>query len=298
VADRLTTEHEKEKIMTTRRPWVILASALLSVTAAACTAPGSTAAPAASASSGGATGTITIGIKFDQPGLGLKEGSGYTGFDVEVAKYVAKELGYSDSQVVFKESPSAQRETLIEGGQVQLIFATYSITDARKQRVSFGGPYFIAGQDLLVRADDTAITGPEVLNGKKLCSVTGSTSAKNVKDKYATGVDLIEQDTYSKCVGALAAGSVDAVTTDNVILAGYAAQDQYKGKLKVVGKPFSTERYGIGLKKGDTALCTKVNAAVTKMVSSGDWQKALDKTVGPSGFKPSSANPPTPDACA
>jgi glutamate transport system substrate-binding protein len=284
--------------MTNRKPWAILASALLALTTA-CTAPGSTpAAPSAGASSGGATGSITIGIKFDQPGLGLKDGSAYTGFDVEVAKYVAKELGYSEGQIVFKESPSAQRETLIEGGQVQLIFATYSITDARKQRISFGGPYFLAGQDLLVRAADTAITGPESLNGKKLCSVTGSTSAKKIKDTLAAGVDLQELDTYSKCVTALAAGTLDAVTTDNVILAGYAAQDQYKGKLKVVGKPFSTERYGVGLKKGDTELCTKVNTAITKMVSSGAWKTAIDKTVGPSGFVPSSDNPPKQDACS
>jgi glutamate transport system substrate-binding protein len=282
--------------MTNRTPWAILASALLALTA--CTAPGSTPAPSAGATSGGATGSITIGIKFDQPGLGLKDGAAYTGFDVEVAKYVAKELGYSEGQIVFKESPSAQRETLIEGGQVQLIFATYSITDARKQRISFGGPYFLAGQDLLVRAGDTAIVGPESLNGKKLCSVTGSTSAKKIKDTLAANVDLQELDTYSKCVTALAAGTLDAVTTDNVILAGYAAQDQYKGKLKVVGKPFSTERYGVGLKKGDTALCTKVNTAIAKMVSSGAWKSAIDKTVGPSGFVPSSDNPPKQDTCS
>ena len=286
--------------MTFRKPLALLAGAVLALSTAACQAPGSTpAAPAgsASAAAGGATGNITIGIKFDPPGLGLKEGAGYTGFDVEVAKYVAKELGYSESQIVFKESPSAQRETLIEGGQVQLIFATYSITDARKARVSFAGPYFIAGQDLLVRNDST-IKGPQDLNGKKLCSVTGSTSAKNVKDKYAQGTDLSEQDTYSKCVTALAAGTLDAVTTDNVILAGYAAQEQYKGKLKVVGAPFSTERYGVGLKKGDTAMCTKVNTAIAKMQSSGEWQKALDKTVGPSGFKVSGDNPPKTDACS
>lgn len=248
-------------------------------------------------SGGGSGGAVKIGIKFDQPGLGLKEGAGYTGFDVEVAKYVAKELGYSESQIVWKESPSAQRETLIEGGQVNLIFATYSITDTRKQKVSFAGPYFIAGQDILVRTDST-IKGPADLAGKKLCSVTGSTPAKNIKDKYAQTVDLVEQDTYSKCVTALAAGTLDAVTTDNVILAGYAAQSQYAGKLKVVGTPFSTERYGVGLKKGDTALCTKVNTALAKMQSSGEWQKALDKTVGPSGFKPSSDNPPKADACS
>jgi glutamate transport system substrate-binding protein len=124
----------------------------------------------------GEGGKVVIGVKFDQPGLGLKEGDTNTGFDVEVANYVAKELGYTE--VEFKESPSAQRETLIQSDQVKMIFATYSITDDRKQKVSFAGPYFIAGQDLLVKADNSDITGPDSLNGKKLCSVTGSTSAK------------------------------------------------------------------------------------------------------------------------
>lgn len=245
----------------------------------------------------GAGGKVVIGIKFDQPGLGLKEGDNYTGFDVEVARYVAKDLGYTD--VEFKESPSAQRETLIQSGQVKMIFATYSITDDRKQKISFAGPYFIAGQDLLVRADTTDITGPDSLNGKKLCSVTGSTSAKKIKDNYATGVQLQEYDTYSKCVEALNSGAIDAVTTDNVILAGFAAQSQYQGKLKVVGKPFSEERYGVGIAKGDTELCGKINAALEKMESDGAWQKAFDDTIGVSGLKVDAAvNPPTPDACS
>ena len=243
--------------------------------------------------------SITIGIKYDQPGLGQKEGDTFKGLDVDVAKYVAKELGYEGDKVVFKETPSAQRETAIQGGQVSLIFATYSITDERKQKVSFAGPYFIAGQDLLVRSDNTDITGPDTMNGKTLCSVTGSTPAENIKKKYATSVKLFEQDTYSKCVEALVGGSVDAVTTDNVILAGFAAQPQYEGKLKVVGKPFSTEKYGVGLKKGDTATCEKVNAALQKMVSDGSWQKAIDDNVGPSGFKvDTKTNPPKPEPCS
>ncbi|MBO1029853.1 glutamate ABC transporter substrate-binding protein [Tessaracoccus sp. SD287] len=237
---------------------------------------------------------IVIGIKFDQPGLGLKVGDGYEGFDVEVAKYVAKELGYAEDKIEFKESPSAQRENLIMGGQVKLIFATYSITDARKEKVSFAGPYFVAGQDLLV-AEKSDITGIDALAGKKLCSVTGSTSAVKVKEKVP-GVQLQEFDTYSKCVEALANGSIDAVTTDDVILAGYAAQDAYKGKLKVVGAPFSEERYGIGLKKGDTELCTKVNTAVQKMFDDGAWQAALEKTVGDSGYKIPAK--PTLDTCS
>jgi len=243
--------------------------------------------------------SITIGIKYDQPGLGLKEGDTFKGLDVDVAKYVAKELGYEADKVVFKETPSAQRETAIQGGQVKLIFATYSITDERKQKVSFAGPYFIAGQDLLVRADNSDITGPETMNGKTLCSVTGSTPAAKIKKDYATTVKLFEQDTYSKCVEALVGGSVDAVTTDNVILAGYAAQEQYKGKLMVVGKAFLTEKYGVCMAKGDTEMCGKVNAALEKMVSDGSWQKAVDDNVGPSGFKvDTKTNPPKPEPCS
>jgi glutamate transport system substrate-binding protein len=249
---------------------------------------------------GSTTGdTINIGIKYDQPGLGQKVGEDYKGLDVDVARYVAKELGFEGDKVILKETPSAQRETALQGGQVALIFATYSITDERKQKVSFAGPYFIAGQDLLVRADNTDITGPDAMNGKTLCSVTGSTPAAKIKKEYATTVKLFEQDTYSKCVEALVGGTVDAVTTDNVILAGFAAQPQYAGKLKVVGKPFSTERYGVGLKKGDTELCNKVNTALEKMVSDGSWKKAIEANVGPSGFKvDTSTNPPKPDACA
>ena len=252
-----------------------------------------------SVSGSGGGEKVTIGIKFDQPGIGLKEGANYTGMDVDVAKYVAKELGYNED-ITFKESPSAQRETLLANGQVKMIFASYSITDKRKEKVSFGGPYLTAGQDLLVKADNTDITGPETLNGKKLCSVTGSTSAQKVKDKFASTVQLQEYDTYSKCVEALGAGAIDAVTTDNTILAGYASQEANKGKFKVVGKTFSTERYGVGLKKGDTETCTKVNDALKKMVDSGEWQKAFDKNLGPSGLKldPATNPPKTFDACA
>src|SRR5690606_37420251 len=179
-------------------------------------------------------GTLTVGIKFDQPGLGLRNPDGsFSGFDVEVAEYVAGQLGVPPENITFKEAPSAQRETLIQNGEVDYVVATYSITDARKEKVDFAGPYFIAGQSLLVRADETEITGPETLSGgKRLCSVAGSTPAQNVKDNYAQDVQLQEFDTYSLCVEALRNGAVDAVTTDDIILAGYAAQSP--GDFKVV----------------------------------------------------------------
>lgn len=252
----------------------------------------------ASESSGGAEGTVRIGIKFDQPGLGFKDGDEYTGFDVDVAKYVANELGYGEDQIEFVQSPSAQRENLLETGQVDMIFATYSITDKRKEVVSFAGPYFVAGQDLLVAADDDSIQGPEDLEGKNLCSVTGSTSAQRIKDEYAAGTNLLEQPGYAECVTALTAGSVDAVTTDDIILAGLAAVPANKGKVKVVGNPFSEENYGVGLPKGSDK-CEAINAAITKMVDDGTWDQLLADNVGASGYEANTElNPPEPAACS
>lgn len=274
------------------------AVAAASVLALSLTACGDSASDSGASGDGGSGKAFKVGIKFDQPGLGLKEGSTYTGLDVDVATYVAKELGHEAADIQWVQAPSAQRETLISTGQVDMVVATYSITDARKEKISFAGPYFIAGQDLLVRNDDTSITGPDSLTGKKLCSVKGSTSAQKVKDTYP-GVQLQEFGTYSECVAALVSKGVDALTTDNTILAGYAAQEQYKGKLKVVGKTFSEERYGIGIKKGDTATCEKINTAIAKMISSNEWQAAVDKNLGPAGFKVDTAtNPPKQDACS
>ncbi|NLE97113.1 MAG: transporter substrate-binding domain-containing protein, partial [Propionibacterium sp.] len=103
---------------------------------------------------------IKIGSKFDQPGLGLQEGGEMSGYDVDVAIAVAEKLGYSEDQIEWHESPTPQRETMLEAGTVDMIVATYSITDSRKERVDFAGPYLVAGQDLLVRTDDDSINGP------------------------------------------------------------------------------------------------------------------------------------------
>lgn len=277
--------------MTKKTVGVAALAASAALVLAGCGGAGSTSG--GSGDNGGGE-SITVGIKFDQPGMGLRKGNEYTGFDVDVAKYIAKELGKTPN---FKEAPTPQREQLIESGQVSYIVGTYSITDARKQKIDFAGPYFIAGQDLLVRSGDTSITGPESLIGKKLCSVKSSTPAQKIKDQYP-GVQLQEYDTYSKCVEELAAETVDALTTDNTILAGFAAQDAYKGKLRLVGNTFSTENYGVGLKKGDTEMCQKITDALNKMISSGDWKKAVDDNLGPAGFTPDDKNPPTPAACS
>lgn len=240
------------------------------------------------------TGKIRIGIKFDQPGLGFKKSGTYVGFDVDVAKYVAKKLGYSEDEIIWKEAPSKQREAMLQNGDVDMILASYSITDERKKAVSFAGPYFVAGQDLLVRKDDESIKGPEDLNGKRLCSVTGSTSAATVKKKFASEVQLMEQPGYAECATALFSGIVDAVTTDDIILAGLASAS--RGKLKVVGKPFTQEYYGVGIKKGNTKLATQINNAIAQMIQDGAWQRAVsDNTTGTDYTPDVRYNPPTPN---
>ena len=144
------------------------------------------AATACGGGDGGDDNKVVIGTKFDQPGLGLKNPDGtMSGFDVDVAK-LSHNSSATPEDIEWKESPSGQRETLIQNDQVDYIAATYSITDARKEKVDFAGPYLITGQKLLVRADNTDITGAESLqNNKKLCSVTGSTPAQRIKDEFA-----------------------------------------------------------------------------------------------------------------
>ncbi|MGW3987033.1 glutamate ABC transporter substrate-binding protein [Streptomyces sp. NPDC004830] len=235
-------------------------------------------------SSGGGK-TIKIGIKYDQPGLGLKEPDGsFSGFDVDVATYVAKELGYKPDQIEWVETKSADRENALSRGDVKLIAATYSITDERKQKVDFAGPYLLAHQDLLVKKDSD-ITKATDLNDKKLCSVAGSTSAQNVKKDFAPKAQLDQRGGYSECLSALQSGAVDALTTDDSILAGYAAQDQYKGQFKLAGLKLSNENYGVGVKKGDKATLDKVNAALEKMVKDGAWKKAVEENFGPANYK-------------
>ena len=261
----------------------------LALTAAACggdeggTGTGSGSGTAAAGIVGKASSNkkLTIGVKADQPGLGLQTGSTYEGFDIEIAKIVAKGLGVPPEGITCKTTVSSNREPFIQQGQVDLVIATYTINDERKKVVNFAGPYYIAGQDLLVPTAST-ITGPDQLAGKKVCSVSGSTPAKRIQTEYKDA-KLQQFDAYSKCVTALAGGQVDAVTTDDIILAGYASQDQYAGKFKVVGNKFSEEPYGIGLKKDDTEGCNKVNEILKTAVTDGSYKAAWDSTLGKSG---------------
>lgn len=242
---------------------------------------------------GSGSGKFVVGIKVDQPGLGQKQPDGsFKGFDVDVARYVAKELGYADDKIEFKEAISANRESFIQQGQVNAVIATYSITDDRKKKVAFAGPYLVTGQDILTRADDTTISSVEDLKTKKVCGAQGSSSPARLIEKFGDewkGQFLTEQQGYGACLPLLENKQVDAISTDATILAGFAAQSP--GKFRLVGQPFSEEKYGIGLKLEDKDTREKVNAAVEKMFQDGSWKKAIDANFGE--FGTFFTNPPT-----
>jgi glutamate transport system substrate-binding protein len=225
-------------------------------------------------------GSITIGTKFDQPGFGLLNPTTKQpeGFDVEIAKLVAAKLGIAPEDIEFVETVSANRESFIQNGQVDLVVATYTINDARKQLVDFAGPYYVAGQDIMVaKGNPLGIEGPDDLAGRNVCSVEGSTPAQNIRDKYPQA-QLTLFDVYSKCADALTNGQVDAVTTDNVILTGLVAGNPEGFEL--VGNPFTEEPYGIGLAKGDTEFRNFVNDVLEESFENGDWAAAWDRTAG------------------
>lgn len=238
-------------------------------------------------------GRVTIGVKEDQPGLGFRDATTneYSGFDVEIARMVAASLGFGPDQIDYVPIPSAAREDSIERGDVDYYVGTYTINDGRKERISFAGPYFQAGQSILVRADETEITGMDTLKGKKVCSVTGSTPIKRVAEMALTEPEnIVEFQTYTQCVDQLTTNQVDAVTTDDAILAGYAAQQPEE--LKVVGEPFSEEPYGIGIALDDTVLRGAINDALQASYDDNTWQEIYDATLGLSG---TTAEPPTID---
>ncbi|MCG5438557.1 glutamate ABC transporter substrate-binding protein [Micromonospora sp. NPDC007208] len=234
---------------------------------------------------------IKVGTKFDQPGFGLKGLSGKPeGFDVEIAKIIVKELGIPEDKIEWVEAPSKVREDVIVNGTVDLVAATYTINDKRKERIAFAGPYYEAGQNILVKKDDTTITGPDSFKDgtKKVCSVTGSTPAETIKQYVKdVGTQLVLFDTYDKCRDALKGGQVNAVTTDNVILLGYIAKDE--ASFKLAGSNFTKEPYGIGVKKEDADFRSFINDTLDKAVADGSWKKAWDSTAGKFGAELGSA---------
>jgi len=238
-------------------------------------------------------GEVTVGVKFDQPGLGFKDAASDipTGFDVEIAKLLVADLGIdpqSDS-VTWEETISDNREPYLQEGRVDLVLATYSITEERRAIVGQTGPYLVTGQQILVK-EDSNIQGKEDLQGEEVCSATGSTSIENVE---AEGMVPAAAPDYSQCVEDVLNGTVEAMSTDGAILLGYAAQNP--GEMKVVGEEFSEERIGVGYPKEDTEMCEWINGVLQESYDDGSWAEAFEATLGEGGAE--TPEPPALDEC-
>jgi len=238
------------------------------------------------------SGTIKIGVKYDQPGIGFKGATDDVpvGFDPEIGKVLAADLGIAPEDITWVETISANREAFLQEGEVDLVIASYSITDERKQVVGQAGPYYVTGQQLLVKSDSTIESLADV-KGTEVCSVTGSTSLDNIEAEGATPRGF---DTYSECVDQVLNGTVDAMTTDGAILLGYAAE--HPDELKVVVEPFSEERYGVGYSLDHPEMCQWIVDTIQAAEDDGAWAEAFEITLGKSGVE--TPEPPEMDACA
>ena len=221
-------------------------------------------------------GTVEVGVKFDQPLFGVETPDGVVGFDADIARHIASEMGM---EVNFREAVSANREPFLENGDVDMVVATYTINEERDEIVDFAGPYYVAGQDIMVPADNPlGITGIEDLNTADIttCTVEGSTSLANLQEQ-APDATVTTFDTYSKCADAMGQGRADAVTTDNVILLGLA--DESGGDYVLVENPFTVEPYGIGVGEGSALRC-EINEILQAAYDDGTWAEIYQSTVG------------------
>jgi glutamate transport system substrate-binding protein len=234
---------------------------------------------------------LVIGVDADQPGLGTRtQIGGVEGFDVDVATYVAGRLGVPDERITFRRVPTGERDTVLREGKVDMLLATYSITPERKDIATFGGPYYVAHQDILTRGNDTSIANVRDLSRKRLCHVIGSYSWERVIDERGIpDVTGVPARSYRECVTMLTGDRVDAVATDDLILAGLAATT--RAGVKLVNAPFNDERYGIGLRKGDLKGCEAVNRALTEMYQSGAAKTMLEQWFGSVGLQVNSSVP-------
>lgn len=258
-----------------------LAAIVAAVTAlTACSPGGGGRTPTENEATGDAK--ITIGIADDLPGVSAKAGTGYQGFDIDTANFVAGKLGVATQNITWKPIDSDARIAALEEGEVDLVVDTFSITPEREQRIAFSQPYFVAHQDLLIRRNDDSITGPQTLNGKTLCAASGTTSADYVKSNYKGRITLREVPSWSECVRNLVNGDVDAVSTDDLILAGFALENN---AVRFVNAPISDERYGVGIRQDDVTGCEDVNKAITEMYQDGTAAVLLRRWFGATGLR-------------
>jgi putative glutamine transport system substrate-binding protein len=248
--------------------------------------PAASAAPITTKPAGGITvldeiksrGKVVVGVKYDTKLFGLKNPTGgeVEGFDIDIAKALAKEILGDEKKIELKEVTSKTRIPMLDNKEIDMIVATMTITEERKKQVEFSQVYFKAGQSLLVKKGSPIKSVADVKKGTKVLAVKGATSVANIKAK-SPDATVLEFDNYQDAFSALKAGQGDTLTTDNAILYGMMEQDK---NFEVVGEPFTDEPYGIAMKKGETTFQAAVNEGLKKLESSGQYAKIYEKWIG------------------
>ncbi|MDF2959341.1 MAG: glutamine transporter substrate-binding protein [Paenibacillus sp.] len=223
-------------------------------------------------------GKLVAGVKFDTKLFGLKDpGSGNVeGFDIDLAKALAKHILGDETKLELKEVTSKTRIPMLNNGDIDMIIATMTITEERKKEVEFSDVYFKAGQSLLVKKGSPIKSVADVKKGVKVLAVKGSTSTTNIRAK-APEATVLEFENYQEAFTALKAGQGDTLTTDNAILYGMVKQDP---NYEVVGGTFTDEPYGMAIRKGDTAYAAYVNDFLKSIKASGEYDKLYEKWIG------------------
>lgn len=223
--------------------------------------------------------TITWGVKADTKLFGLMDvkDNQIKGFEIDIAKALTTQIVGKDGKTKFIQVNSQTRMPLLTNGNIDAIIATMTITPERAKQVDFSNSYFDAGQSILVKNGSKVKNVYDLNNSHStILGVVGSNSVKTIK-KFAPKAKLLQLSDYSQALTALKSGQGDALTTDNGILYGMAAENP---GYSVVGGTFTKEPYGIAVNKGQTALRDAINQALAEIEKSGEYNRILDKWFG------------------
>ncbi|WP_239094968.1 protein kinase domain-containing protein [Planotetraspora silvatica] len=225
------------------------------------------------------THRLTIAVKGDLPGVGLETGGAFTGFEVDVATYIAGKLGVPASGITFRRVARSERTGALKNGDADMVLATYSYDENKGDGVTFAGPYYTAHADVLVR-EDSGIRGLKDLAGHVLCAPQGTDAyrvvERTVGGAEAGGVEGVPAANYAVCMDLLAQGRVDGVPGDDLILAGFA--DRAQGMdLAVLGVKLTDQRYSVGLPPKDARTCAVVRDAIAEMYADGTMKTLAEK---------------------
>lgn len=232
-------------------------------------------------------GRLVVGVSADTLLMGARNplSGRIEGFDIDMLRAVAESIFGDPDRISYRVITSGQRLDVLQDGSVDLVARTFSITCERWDEIAFSAEYLTAGQKVLVTRDSTA-TGIADLDGRRVCAPDGTTTLARLAEY--PGVEAVPAATHTRCLVLFQQGKVDAITGDDTILAGFAAQDPYA---KVVGDAISAEPYGIGVAADDVELVKYVNAVLDEVKADGRWEASYRtwlRALGPAPEPPAS----------